>query len=48
MVYYFKGKDSSSLMFPIKDENDGALFIFPIDESWFSLNKDGYMYRVSR
>jgi hypothetical protein len=48
MIYYFEGKASSSLMFPIKDENYGALFIFPIGENWFSLNKDGYMYRTSR
>ena len=49
MIYEFKER-VVKLMFPLKYENNGALFIFPLDEKWESEtwnNGDGYMYRIS-
>lgn len=46
MVHNFKNTVASfSLLFPLKYKNEGALFIFPIDEVWTS-GDDGYMYRM--
>ncbi len=45
MVYPFKGVHSELLFLPVMKENDGAVFIFPIDENWLSL--DGYLHRVT-